>query len=206
MKTSVTVKVRRLPHPLTQYMQLHKHRILSTAMQDEITVLRQNVASSLFWLSNIEHDDRKVQFYTGFPNYRTLKACYDFLGPAVNSLHYWGSNRSVTMRKNLGGRNRSLPPMEEFFLILVRLRLGLFEKDLAERFGISVSTVSRICITWINFLYLKLKELPLWPSREMVNSFMPCVFKDLYPTTRVIIDATEVLILLKLLPYQNFSR
>ena len=84
-------------------------------LQDEITVLLQKVASSLFRLSNIEHDDRKVQFYTGFPNYRTLKACYDFLGPAVNSLNYWGSNRSVTMRKNLGERNRSLPSMEEFF-------------------------------------------------------------------------------------------
>ena len=73
------------------------------------------------------------------------------------------------------------------FLVLVRLRLGLFEKDLANHFGTSVSTVCRICITWINFLYLKLKELPLWSGHDLVKSYMymPQVFKDLYPDTHV---------------------
>ena len=85
-----------------------------------------------------------------------------------------------------------LTPLDEFFLVLVRLRLGLFERDLADRFGVSVSTVSRICITWINFLYLKLKEIPMWPKKELVVSCMPTCFKQLYPTTRVIIDATEI--------------
>ena len=36
--------------------------------------------------------------------------------------------------------------MEEFFLMLVRLWLGLMEQDLAYRFGISQSTVSRITV------------------------------------------------------------
>ena len=58
-------------------------------------------------------------------------------------------------------------------------------------FGVSVSTVSRICITWINFLYHKLKEIPMWPKRDMVFSSMPT---QLYPSNRVIIDATEIFI------------
>ena len=41
-----------------------------------------------------------------------------------------------------GGRKRSPPPLEEFVLTMVRLRLGLFEQDLAYRFGVSQSTVS----------------------------------------------------------------
>ena len=86
------------------------------------------------------------------------------------------------------------------FLVLVRLRLGLFEKDLAYRFGISVSTVCRICTTWINFLYVRLKELPLWPSRDLVKSYMPQVFRDLYPDTRVIIDATKIFVETPALP------
>ena len=77
-----------------------------------------------------------------------------------------------------------MPPMEEFFFVLVQIRL-LLEKDLAYRFGISISTVSRICITWINFLYIKLRELPLWPKKEIVQAYMPHVFKELYPSTRV---------------------
>ena len=54
--------------------------------------------------------------------------------------------------------------------------------------------MSRICITWLNFLHLKLKELPLWPGRDLVKSYMPQVFKHLYPDTRVIIDTTEIFI------------
>ena len=79
-------------------------------------------------------------------------------------------------------------------MVLVRLRLGLLEKDLAYRFGVSVSTVCHICITRINFLYHKLKEIPIWPERDTVLSCMPECFKKLYPTTRVIIDATEIFI------------
>ena len=66
------------------------------------------------------------------------------------------------------------------------------EQDLADRFGISTSTVSRIFTTWINFLYLRLKDLPLWPPKEIIDTYMPQVFKSLYPTTRVIVDATEI--------------
>ena len=36
--------------------------------------------------------------------------------------------------------------------------------------------------------------IPLWPRKEMIQSYMPCVFKELYPTTRVIIDATEIFV------------
>ena len=58
----------------------------------------------------------------------------------------------------------------------------------------SCSTVSRIFATWINFLYLKFKEIPLWPPREVIQSTMPKVFRDKYPMTRVIIDATEIFV------------
>ena len=33
---------------------------------------------------------------------------------------------------------------------------------------------------------------PIWPSREDVNCYMPECFRTLYPTTRVIIDCTEI--------------
>ena len=43
-------------------------------------------------------------------------------------------------------------------------------------------------------MYLRFKEINLWPPKELVNCYMPQVFKDLYLSTRVIIDATEVLV------------
>ena len=84
--------------------------------------------------------------------------------------------------------------MEEFFLTLVRLRLGLLEQDFAYRFGISQSTVSRIFTSWINFMHIQFQQIPLWSPREFVHGHMPALFKEKYPTTRVIIDATEVFI------------
>ena len=69
--------------------------------------------------------------------------------------------------------------------------LVCLKRILADRF---VSTVSRICITWINFIYICLKDIPLWPTCGLVQTRMPKVIKDLYPTTRVIIDATEIFV------------
>ena len=162
-------------------------------LERRVLEIEKQLTSQLFRLSNTIDEPQKILFYTGFPDYATLRACYDYLGPAVNKLNYWGSVNSSNGKKN-SGRTRSLPPLEEFFLVLVRFRLGLFERDLGDRFGISLSTVSRICITWINFLYIKLKEIPMWPKQESVHSCMPACFKQLYPTTRVIIDATEIFI------------
>ena len=65
------------------------------------------------------------------------------------------------------------------------------DDDHVDRFGVSQSTVSRVITTWVNFLLLKFKEIPLWPPKEMVQSNIPVQFKKMYPTTRVILDATE---------------
>ena len=68
----------------------------------------------------------------------------------------------------------------------------MFEVDLATRFNVSVSCISNIIIPWANFLYLRLGSLNIWPSKETVCQTMPPSFKDQFPNTRVIIDATEI--------------
>ena len=97
----------------------------------------------------------------------------------------------ITKRKP--GPSRKLPPLEEILLVLMRLKAGLFVQDLADRFGISISSVSRIYITWINFLYYELKDLFPFPSQELVRKNMPKEFAQ-YPTTRIILDCTELFI------------
>ena len=56
------------------------------------------------------------------------------------------------------GRPRTLSPLKEFFLTMCRLRQGFAEVHLAHLFKVSQSTVSRIFIYWINFMYLKLAQ------------------------------------------------
>lgn len=70
-------------------------------------------------------------------------------------------------------RSRSLRPIYEFFLVMCRLRQGFPEEHLAHFCHVSISTVSRIFITWINFMYLKLGQINIWPSRKAIDDTMP---------------------------------
>ena len=153
----------------------------------------------LFSLKNVATNDSLITFYTGFPNYRTMMALYEFLNPGAGgeNVTFWLSGKEDTQMGASDasvkkGRPRSLNPRDEFFLTLCRLRQGFAERHLAHLFNLSQSTVSRIFITWINFIYLKLGQINIWPSRERVTETMPQDFKEKYPTTRVIIDCTEV--------------
>lgn len=152
-----------------------------------------------FGIVKFKDSDSDISFYTGFPNYQTLLACYNFLNPGEhgeNIVYVTSSNDDfltpLNNQRNKPGRRRKLSTLDEFFMVLVRMRLGLFELDLAHRFGVHVSTVNRICISWINFMYLKFGYLNMWPSREEIDKAMPQSFKDKYPKTRVIIDGTEI--------------
>jgi len=81
---------------------------------------------------------------------------------------------------------------DEFLMMLMRLRMGLTEIDLAERFNISESTVSLILVTWLNYMYIILGSLKIWPHRKIILDNCPEGFKEKYPNTLIIIDATEL--------------
>ena len=89
------------------------------------------------------------------------------------------------------GRARSLRPLDEFFIVMCRLRQGFPEDHLLQLFNVSASTVSRIFITWVNFMFFKFGQIDIWPSRKVINKTLKS-FKGRYKSTRVIIDCTEV--------------
>ena len=161
-----------------------------SSLQSVIVEKERMIAEQKFRLERIKNDDSQVSFYTRFQSYKALLAFFTFLGPAAECLCY--SNVTVETKKKR--RNLSIPPIEELFMTFIRLRLGLMEQDIVYRFSLSQSTVSRIITNWIYFLYFELKKIPLWASREVIQSNMPESFKKLYPKTRVIIDATEIYI------------
>ncbi|XP_046438401.1 uncharacterized protein LOC124189930 [Daphnia pulex] len=81
---------------------------------------------------------------------------------------YTGLNSPNTSKK-------SLPPMEQFLLVLMRLRLNLSEQDLAYRFNISQGSV-----------------LMLWPTPESLLNSTPTPFKKKFPRCVSIIDCFEI--------------
>ena len=89
-------------------------------------------------------------------------------------------------------RTRPLKLEDEFLIVMCRLRLGSLADHLYHLFDVSTSTVSKILITWINFMYLKFGHINIWPSREVVERTVPEAFKSKDKSTRIIIDCTEI--------------
>ena len=79
--------------------------------------------------------------------------------------------------KQKPGPQRKMRLLDEFLLVFIRLCLGLLEQDLAQRFCVSISTVSRVLITWYNVVAANLKHLIAWPSKEVIATNMPDCFK-----------------------------
>ena len=127
--------------------------------------------------------------YTGLPSYEVFLSFYKFLGSSVNDLHYWGAPKRMEKKRRM-----KLDPINQLLMTLMKLKLDLNVRDLAFRFQISTPTVSRYFITWVRFLYCELKEITWFPSKEQVAGTLPHGFRQRYPTTFAIIDASEVFV------------
>ena len=89
----------------------------------------------------------------------------------------------------------TLSKFQEFILRLVKLKLNMPMQDLAYRFRISLSTVSRIF--WAGMVVLSVRLAPLlgWPEREDLWRTMPRCFQAIFGNRiTVIIDCFEVFI------------
>ena len=140
----------------------------------------KDLESKCISMNALEDNDNLVKFYTGLPDYGTLKAVFDLCCNCLPSTTEHGS--------------RKLTNHNEFLLTLLKLRLNLKNADLAFRFGIAESTVSKIIHKWLNILYLALKFLIRWPTREEVRATLPECFRAKFSTAVVIIDCTEIFI------------
>ena len=160
------------------------------SLETENHLLKSNQAKppTKFCLEQIKNDDKLFTLYTGLGSYEIFLAFFEFLGPAVNELNYWGSKQRTHQRHY----DCKLNPMNQLFLTLVKLILNLRVKDLAFRFGISTSSVPHYITTWICFLYHYLKELDWSPSVEQVMGTLPHSFQSSYSDTYAIIDGSEI--------------
>ncbi|XP_065888295.1 uncharacterized protein [Dysidea avara] len=163
-------------------------------LQCSLAELKSELQRSLFRFENIKDDDEMVKFYTGIPDQATLMAFYEeILEDDAKSMRLWiGKNSKDCYADSKTGRHPKLPLLEQFFLTLVRLCLGLLEQDLANRVSVSVSSVSRITATWINLMYHSFKAIERFPPWHIVEKHMPDTFRKEYPNTRLIIDTTEL--------------
>ncbi len=147
----------------------------STQTENHIQCCKSCPLSNVFSESSF-HKDEVVKFYTGLPNLKVLRAVYSLVVPAIST-----------------DFNSKLGQFQQFIIVLMKLRMNCQIQDLAYRFGVAVSTISRIFLKWITAMYYRLKPLILWPERDTLTKTMPsCFLHSFGKKVAVVLDCFEV--------------
>ena len=132
--------------------------------------------------------DSDIRFYTGLSDYSTFIALYNFVKSKPGYTNASKDPSYIVSR----GRPRNLFELDELFLTLKRLRLGLLEKDLGDRFNILQQEVSQVFATWIDRLYCCLGQPNFKTDRESARKNLPKCFKPDYEDIYLITDCTVI--------------
>jgi len=117
--------------------------------------------------------DFRTKFFTGLPNFQSF---------------LWLVNLCAFVLPT----SKTLPVRDVLLLILMKLNLNLKHQDLAWRFNISSSQVSKLLNKGLPAIAEQLKFMIRWPDKADVVRTMPIKFRRLYPNCRVIVDCTEI--------------
>ncbi|KAK3543401.1 hypothetical protein QTP70_020422 [Hemibagrus guttatus] len=146
------------------------------ALKKENMKLKESLEKMSLTEASFKNDPEKVQFYTGLPNYFVFETVMWLLLPHMK-----------------GDKNAKLSKFQQLLLTLMRLRLDLRNQDLAYRFGVKVSTITRTVHRIINIMFTMLVPTAVfWPSRVELRKNLPEAVKCTYPDCAVIIDCFTV--------------
>ena len=135
--------------------------------------LKEEFGTLLLTEESFGKEDEKVLYYTGLSSWELFSKLYAYVKPYLKQYS-------------------SLSPFQQLLMALMRLRLNLSGQDLAYRFRVHQSTVSRNFEFVVQLLYSKLKPLIIWPDRDLLRKTMPMVFRKHHPNCVVIIDCFEI--------------
>ena len=153
---------------------LHDNQYLRNEIKNlKATIKRLSLSSEA-----LEADSAKLLHYTGIPDWTVFKALLALVEPALPE-----------MRSEL-----ELSKFQRLLMFLMKVRLNLHDMDLAYRFNVHKSTVSRNFHAVLDALYIRLQPLIIWPDRETLRKTMPSCFRRFFDKCCVIIDCTEVFI------------
>ena len=142
-------------------------------LQSELVAANDKVEKLTF----LDFTEKTLKFYTGLPNSQV----FELIFAATSESVYHDKRNKLTKR-------------QELFMVLMRLRLGLLEDDLAFRFDIDQSNISRILTKWLSVMSQRLSFLVAWPDRDQLRKTMPSCFLENFKKCAVILDCFEVFI------------
>lgn len=174
--------------------------------QEQINMLLNRVSAfekqlevEKFGVKRFQCSDSDIRFYTGLTGYDVFLSLYNFVKPRAgfqlnynNKIDYKSKPRDSSYVVTRG-RPRKLCDIDELFLTLSRLRLGLLERDLAARFNISTTEVSEIFSTWVDRMADCLGQITFLTDRETMKVALPGCFRPDYENVYFIIDCTSLI-------------
>nr|XP_022344486.1 uncharacterized protein LOC111137338 [Crassostrea virginica] len=163
-------------------------------LREEINSLREELKRHKWSVDRIKDDDASTRFYTGLPSFAVFLWLYNFLASKASRMTFWRGEVNTSTTDKMRTATSTLPLIDQLFAVLVRLKVGLFVQDISDRFQISPASFSMYFTTWISLLHAELKLINPFPSLDIIQRTMPDSFKAKYPSTRVIIDCTELFI------------
>ena len=166
----------------------HQHTVIQSVEQccGECNKLKEEKRRLLVSLNGLQiteetmkSDEKKVTYYTGLPNFNTLLVLLNFVTVSPQTLSESKCKLSI---------------FQQIMVVLMKLRLNLEEQDLAYRFNVSQSTVSKTFHKWIPIMAERLHPLIYWPSKQDIRATLPTMFHNFFHDCVCIIDCTEVFI------------
>ena len=142
----------------------------------QLSITVSSLSKHIISEDSLKSDDKMVKYYTGLPSYVLFKAIFDLI--------------TVGLPQNFF--NGSCSAFQQVCMVLMNLRLNLGDQDLAYRFGVNQSTVSRYFHKWLDVMYTKLSCLVFWPERGELLKTMPSEFRKHFKKCVIIIDCFEV--------------
>ncbi len=139
---------------------LRRERDEAIAERDRASALLNSTRLSS---GTVADDDEKRKFYTGLT-----------WAVFVTTFHYIAS--SVTIKGI-----PTVPAIDQFFYMLVKLKHGSKFQYLADQIGIPESTLIDHFWKWLDATYIKLNFLIKWPDRDFIFAIIPPSIKKLFP-------------------------
>ncbi|XP_016112059.1 uncharacterized protein [Sinocyclocheilus grahami] len=155
-----------VPEPAALDLSLCENEELKREIEDLRKQLEQAKVNSRFGLQRFAGSDEDIRFYTRFATYKHMMAFWEQIEPSTHRMIRVTSSK-VTRETGLYVKTRALPAIDEFFLFMMHLALGLKQKDLVP------------C------------NLVVWLPKERVRAYLPEEFEN-FRDTQVILDCTEL--------------
>ena len=144
-------------------------------LRNENSDLKKHLHNFMYTKDKFKNNEELVTYYTGLVDFNALNALFDLVKLDI-----------VTKRGKLN-------PFEMLILCLTRLRFGLAVIDLANRFQICKTIVSKAFLLMLDVLYEKLTPIIVWPERSKLIASMPMCFRTKVGTKiTTIIDCFEL--------------